>query len=131
MAPISTASAMPATSPRVHSEALADWLARVVTSRRTGKVPPVHRVDRQGRYTDALRVMKRIDMTNFFWTHVHYAMIYAQLGQPEKARAALARTVELMPDFAERPEDIIRMEIRDEEVIEKMLSGLRKAGLNT
>ncbi len=85
---------------------------------------------RKGSYDDALKVMKRIDMNEFFWTHAHFAMIYAQLGDSEKARAALDRTLELMPDFAKRAEDIVRMEIRDEDLIEKMIYGLRKAGLS-
>jgi hypothetical protein len=58
-----------------------------------------------------------------------FAMIYAQMGRLDEARAALHDALTLQPDFARRPRHYIGNFVFQREVIEQIMDGLRKAGL--
>jgi TolB-like protein/class 3 adenylate cyclase/Tfp pilus assembly protein PilF len=84
---------------------------------------------RKGEYELALAVTEKLNLPGFFWTPVCFAMIYAQLGRLDEARAKLQEAVALQPDFAQRPRHHIGAFVFQEEVIEQVMDGLRKAGL--
>lgn len=84
---------------------------------------------RHARYVEALGMAERVQMPGFFWNHVVLAMIYGQLGQLDEAGRALARAFELRPALAASPRQILGVEILDQDLLEMMLDGLRKAGL--
>ncbi len=82
----------------------------------------------QGRYAEALELAVRIDMPNYFYAHAARAAALGQLGQREAAQKELRELLALRPDFAAAA----RREFEkwyDSELVEQMLDGLRKAGL--
>ena len=79
-------------------------------------------------YHGALNLALKINMPDFFWTHVVTAATYGQLGERDAAGKALRELLVLKPDFAvgarEEPGKWF-----DSELVEHLLDGLRKAGL--
>ena len=71
----------------------------------------------------------KLELPDFFWTPMMFAAIYGQMGRTKEAEQALADAVELNPDLAERPRFYIGAYVFPEEFIEKIVDGLRKAGL--
>jgi adenylate cyclase len=53
-------------------------------------------------YEAAATFAEKIDIPGFFWTHAYRAATYAQIGQKEKAQAALRELLTLYPDFREK-----------------------------
>jgi TolB-like protein/Tfp pilus assembly protein PilF len=83
----------------------------------------------QGHYAEALEVVVRINMPNYFYVHAARAAVLGQLGQREAAAKELRELLALRPDFA----TAARSEFAKwygAEWLEKMLEGLRKAGLD-
>jgi hypothetical protein len=58
------------------------------------------------------------------------AAAYAMDGQMDLARATLDVTLSLKPSFAEDPRQPYRIRNMTPELIEKLMEGLRKAGLD-
>jgi tetratricopeptide (TPR) repeat protein len=83
----------------------------------------------KGDYQDALVELQKIDMPDMFWTPMLYAAIYAETGQAKEARRSLAEALRQNPDLAERPRFYIGAYVFPEEFIDKIVDGLRKAGL--
>ncbi|HMD50766.1 MAG TPA: hypothetical protein VKG79_16760, partial [Bryobacteraceae bacterium] len=83
---------------------------------------------RQGKYADVLEAAARINMPNYFHIPALRAASLGQLGQREEARKAVQDLLALRPDFAAAA----RQEYAkwyDSELIEQIIDGLRKAGL--
>ncbi|MGA7752107.1 MAG: protein kinase [Candidatus Sulfotelmatobacter sp.] len=84
---------------------------------------------RQGRYAEVLESAARVNMPNYFHTHALRAATLGQLGRREDARRALQDLLALRPDFAAAA----RQEYAkwyDAELIEQLVEGLRKGGLD-
>jgi TolB-like protein len=84
---------------------------------------------RKGDYRGALSITLKMNMPGFFFHHLNLAAVYGQLGEREAAGRALQELLVLKPDFA--------LEARAEmgkfvnsELVEHLIDGLRKAGLN-
>ena len=85
---------------------------------------------RQGNYDAALDAALKIGMPGFFWPHQVTAAAYAQLGMEEEAAEAITALLELWPGYSiQAMADIHRLWNFEEDVIERMADGLRKAGL--
>ncbi len=83
---------------------------------------------RQGRYAEVLEGAARVNMPGYFHTHALRAAALGQLGRREDARKAVQDLLALRPDFAAAA----RQEYAkwyDSELIEQLVDGLRKAGL--
>ena len=83
---------------------------------------------RQGRYAEVLEGAARVNMPGYFHTHALRAAALGQLGRREEARKAVQDVLALRPDFAAAA----RQEYSkwyDSELIEQLVDGLRKAGL--
>ena len=79
-------------------------------------------------YRGALASALKVNMPGYYWPHAMLAISYGQLGEKERARAALRELHALIPDFGA----IAREEFDkwyDAELTEHLLDGLRKAGL--
>jgi tetratricopeptide (TPR) repeat protein len=79
-------------------------------------------------YRGALDVALKINMPGFWRTHLALAAVYGQLGERESARNAVRELLAIRPDFAA----VARVELGkwwDPELIEHLIDGLRKAGL--
>ncbi len=83
---------------------------------------------RQGRYEEALEAVARANMPNYFHFPAIRAAILGQLGRHDEARKAVQDLLALRPDFgaAARQE---YAKWYDAELVENMIDGLRKAGL--
>jgi TolB-like protein/Flp pilus assembly protein TadD len=80
-------------------------------------------------YQAALGYALKINLPNFLWTHTLLAAIYGQLGQQEEAAKAVQELLKLNPQAAQ----IVRPAWRgryDPELAERLIEGLRKAGLD-
>jgi hypothetical protein len=76
----------------------------------------------------ALDIAHKINMPGFWRTQLALATAYVQLGEREAARNAVRELLVLRPDFAV----VAREELGkwwDPELIERLIDGLRKAGL--
>lgn len=85
---------------------------------------------RQGEDETALDWAKRIDLPGFYWTHALCAAIYAELGWQDNARMAVERLLELYPNFEERASIELSRRHFDPVLLNRLVSGLRKAGLD-
>ena len=69
-------------------------------------------------------------MPAYPWTHGALAVINAQLGQSEAAEEHLRNFLDLEPDYAEKARSDLSKWFVSKELVEHILEGLRKAGLN-
>jgi len=84
---------------------------------------------RKNDYRGALDVALKINMPGFWRTHLALAAAYGQLGDREAARNAVRELLAIRPDFAA----VARVELAKwwvPELIEHLIDGLRKAGLD-
>ncbi len=93
-------------------------------------IPYFYDAYRQGKDEDALAAARRINMPGFFWTHLMLAAAYGQLGMASEAASAVATLRELWPGYnIQMMVDLHRLWNYEEDVIDRMAEGLRKAGL--
>ena len=83
-----------------------------------------HRQDYHGALASALR----FNMPGYFFTHAALAAVYGQLGEQERARAALRELHALVPDFGALARQEFGKWVNAEHT-EHLIDGLRKAGL--
>jgi adenylate cyclase len=83
----------------------------------------------EGDYQGAIAEAQKLDLPDLFWTPLLYAAIYAQMGRSAEAQAQLAEALRQNPDLAARPRHYLGNYIFPHEVIERIMDGLRKAGL--
>jgi len=84
---------------------------------------------RKGDYRGALGFVLRANLPGYFYTHLLTAAIYGQLGLYEPAQKALSELLALRPDIP----SVARQELGkrfDSDVVECVIDGLRKAGLD-
>ncbi len=85
---------------------------------------------RQGAYQAALDAAVKINMPQYFYTHVSLAVAHGQLGEHDAARKALRDLLALKPDFAATARQEFRKWFQPE-LIEHLIEGLRKASSKT
>jgi TolB-like protein len=82
----------------------------------------------KGEYRAAVDAAFKVDMPGYFYTFVAQAAALGQLGEGESARKALRELLALRPDFATAArEEFVKW--YPPELVERLLDGLRKAGL--
>ena len=82
-----------------------------------------------GEYEEAASSARKIGMPEAVLTHAILAAAYGQLEREEEARAALAELLRLDPDFPEHVLGELRKIYASEDLVQEILKGLRKAGL--
>ena len=84
----------------------------------------------KGEHDQALAEAKRINLPDYFWTHMLQAAIYGAAGRKAEAAPSIANLLRLRPDMPVA----IRAEWRKwnppEEVIDRAIADLRRAGMN-
>jgi serine/threonine protein kinase len=81
-------------------------------------------------YRDALDVALKMNMPSYFYTHAALASAYGQLGEREAAEGAVRELLAQKPDFVTVARDEWAKWLGHGEIVEHMLDGLRKAGLD-
>jgi adenylate cyclase len=84
---------------------------------------------RLGDYQSALTESMMVNMPDYWRTWFVQTIALAQLGRMEEAEAALTRMLELYPGFADDPRGECSKWNWSADMVERMLDGLRKAGL--
>ncbi|TSD83770.1 hypothetical protein FFK22_036075 [Mycobacterium sp. KBS0706] len=111
----------------------ADMVRRA--AERSMVLPPLERVTlvfdhyRKGEFDQALTEAKKIQLPQYYVTYLLLAAIYGELGKKTEAEAAIARLLELRPDYASEMREDFRSRHYTGALIDRLASGLRKAGL--
>ena len=80
-------------------------------------------------YRAALDIALKVNMPSYYYTHAAIAAAYGQLGEREAAQGALRELLALKPDFAAVAREDYAKWFGPGELVEHILDGLRKAGL--
>jgi TolB-like protein/cytochrome c-type biogenesis protein CcmH/NrfG len=91
--------------------------------------PLFYNAYRKGDYRGALSAALKINLPDFFYTHVVIAAAYGQLGDREAAGEALRELLVLRPDFTLTGRDDLA-KWYPPELVDHLIDGLRKAGLD-
>lgn len=89
---------------------------------------PVFDAYRKGNYRGALEINQKVNMPGFWRTQAAFAAAYGQLGEMGAARKAVRALLTVRPDFAATAREECQKWWQPE-LVEKILEGLRKAGL--
>ena len=81
-------------------------------------------------YEAARDVALKINLPNNYIIQAALTATYGMLGDEEKAEQALAHLLEIRPDFPEDPRAPFRIRGMEPDLIESLMDGLRKAGLD-
>jgi TolB-like protein/Tfp pilus assembly protein PilF len=79
-------------------------------------------------YRGALSYALKVNLPSYYGTHMALAAAYGQLGQQDEARKALQELLKLQPDAARIARPTLSM-THDPELVEHMIEGLQKTGL--
>lgn len=81
-------------------------------------------------YEQALAAALKWNDPEFYWSQAQLARAYGQLGRKKEAEAAVARLLKLYPDFPKKVREEERRWTKNEETVDHLVDGLRKAGLD-
>ncbi|WP_193370241.1 adenylate/guanylate cyclase domain-containing protein [Pelagibius marinus] len=84
----------------------------------------------QGDYAEAVAVALKMNLPDNYMVQASLTAAFAMNGEEEKAGEALAHLLEIRPDYPEDPRAPFRTRGMPEELIEGLMEGLRKAGLD-
>lgn len=82
-----------------------------------------------GEYEEARDVGIMINLPNNYVIQAALTATYGMLGEAQKAEEALAHLLEIRPDYAEDPRAPFRIRAMEAPLIEALMEGLRRAGL--
>ncbi len=84
----------------------------------------------RGEYKQSRDYALRMNLPNNYMVQASLTAAYAMNGEQAKAEATLARVLELRPNYGEDPRAPFRARGMPQELIEGLMEGLRKAGLD-
>lgn len=84
---------------------------------------------RRQEYDRALLEIQQYNSVESFWSPVLYVAVLGKLGRSSEAKTHIEELVRLKPDFASRAGEILRRTLKVEGLIDEMIDGLRRAGL--
>ncbi len=86
----------------------------------------LRREDFEGAYLETMGLRRQA----VFWYPLAKAATLGHLGRYEEGKQFLENLLQLKPDFPSRPRTLIRYYIKFEEIVERVIDGLRKLGLS-
>ncbi len=84
----------------------------------------------KGEYQEARDVALKMNLPNNYMVQASLTATYAMNGEQDKAEQALAHLLEIRPDYPEDPRAPFRTRGMPSELIERLMDGLRQAGLD-
>jgi adenylate cyclase len=122
-----------------HTMLLGEWERGLALMERGMKLNPYHpswfhlatfmnsyrHEDFENAFSEALK----FHSPELFWDPVMRAVAHVQLGREQEARTAVGELLELVPDFASRGRRLIGNYVKVDDLTERLIEGLRKAGL--
>jgi tetratricopeptide (TPR) repeat protein len=84
---------------------------------------------RQKNYAEAYHETLKLNRPALFWDHLARASIYGLLGNIEGGRTAAAELLNLKPDFTARGRILISRYIKFEDIVKRVVKGLKAVGL--
>ena len=84
---------------------------------------------RRGEYENAFAEALKFNYPEVFWDPVMRAATLGQIGRQNEAKTAVSQLLKLEPDFATRGRWLIRRYVKVDSLIDRIVEGLRKAGL--
>ena len=84
---------------------------------------------RLNKYEEAYEEALKYDVPAIFWGPMLRAAVLGQLKRKDDATQQLADLKKLKPGFESEAHDLISRYVKEEELVEKVIEGLRKAGL--
>jgi adenylate cyclase len=91
-------------------------------------VPFLYHYD-QGDFEAALLAANEFNTPDYFWDPLIRAAVLGQLGHQEEAEMAVGELLAIVPDFGARGRSLIKRMLFQEEHVEIVVDGLKKAGL--
>ena len=85
----------------------------------------------EGDYDESIRQARIVNLSGNYMVQAALTAAYAMAGDQEKAQETLAHTLELKPDYAEDPRQPFRARGMVPELVDGLMEGLRRAGLQT
>jgi len=85
---------------------------------------------RQEEYQQAHFETQRLRRPSIFWDPLAKAATLGILGKYEEGKHFVKNLLELKPDFSERGRILIKHYIKFEDIVERVIDGLQKVGLN-
>lgn len=84
---------------------------------------------RKKAYGHALSEVNKYNIPSLFWSPMLKAAILGQLDQRDQAGSQIEKLLELKPDFKEKATFLISRYVKEDELVEHVMDGLRKAGM--
>jgi adenylate cyclase len=84
---------------------------------------------RNGNYDAAYQASLRFNMPMLFWDPLERAAALGQLGRTTESEKAIGELLALRPDFTDHPRRYLECFILQDELVEHVADGLKKAGL--
>jgi len=84
---------------------------------------------RNNEFGEALEEAVKYDIRGLFWGPMLRAANLGQLNRKKKALEQIRELKKLKPDFEDKAYDLISRYVKEEDLVEKVVEGLRKAGL--
>lgn len=81
-------------------------------------------------FDKALQEALKLDLPQILWDPLLKAVSYAHIGKAKEAKIELERLFHVCPDFANKPSFYLGMFIKFEDVFERVIEGLEKAGMS-
>jgi len=82
-----------------------------------------------GKYEDAYAEALKFNFPGLFWDPVMRATSLSQLGKIDEAESAIRQLLEIEQNFETQGRFLIRRYVKVEDIVDKVVEGLRKAGL--
>jgi adenylate cyclase len=84
---------------------------------------------RRGEFEDALAEALKFNYPGLYWDPLLRAAALGRLGRQAEANIAIEQLLELVPDFATRGREMIGGYVKVEDLVDKIVEGVREAGL--
>jgi len=81
-------------------------------------------------YEMALTEAKKYKVSGFFWGPMLRAMVLGQLSRKQETETEVQHLRQMKPDFEKRARYLISRFVKEEPMVEHIVDGLQKAGLN-